>query len=183
MPSERDWTEGDPLPWSSKVSIFFETAVVQIAQDLFMPRPGPCWLMGCMAFETSETFSPSIENAAGSGATGLIQFMPATAIGMGTTVEALAKLTAEEQLKYVYEYFFPYRNRLKTLSDVYMAILLPRAIGKPESYGLFTVANSPIAYRQNKGLDRNKDEIVTKSEATSLVQAKLDKGWNYVRRA
>lgn len=183
MLSEQTWTEGDPLPWSSKVSIFFEMAVVQIAEELFMPRLGGCWLMGCMAFESGETFSPSVKNAAGSGATGLIQFMSPTARGMGTTVEALAKLTAEEQLKYVYEYFFPYRNRLKTLSDVYMAILLPKAIGKPESYGLFTVANSPIAYKQNIGLDRNKDEIVTKSEATSLVQAKLDKGWNYVRSA
>ena len=35
-------------------------------------------LMAVMSFETGGTFSPSIPNAAGSGATGLIQFMPST---------------------------------------------------------------------------------------------------------
>ena len=36
-------------------------------------------LMAVMSFETGGTFNPNIRNAAGSGATGLIQFMPSTA--------------------------------------------------------------------------------------------------------
>lgn len=40
-------------------------------------------------------------NAAGSGATGLIQFMPKTAKGLGTTTEALAKMSYSEQMVYV----------------------------------------------------------------------------------
>ena len=41
-------------------------------------------LMAVMSFETGGTFNPGIRNAAGSGATGLIQFMPSTAAGLGT---------------------------------------------------------------------------------------------------
>ena len=39
----------------------------------------PEYLLAVMSFETGGTFSPGVRNAAGSGATGLIQFMPATA--------------------------------------------------------------------------------------------------------
>jgi hypothetical protein len=56
--------------------------------------------MAAMAFETGETFSPSIKNKA-SGATGLIQFMRSTAKGSGTTTAALAEMTAVDQLDFV----------------------------------------------------------------------------------
>ena len=94
--------------------------------------------MACIAFETAETFRPDIRNAAGSGAVGLIRFMPSTERGLGTSTEALTRMSAVEQLDWVRMYFKPYAGRLKTLSDVYMAILWPKAIGKPEDYVLFT---------------------------------------------
>jgi hypothetical protein len=126
-----------------------------------------------MAFESGETFSPSIKNAAGSGATGLIQFMPATAKDLGTTIENLELLSATAQLYYVGLYFRRYASRVQSLSDMYMAILLPKYVGKPEDSVLFS---SGVAYRQNSGLDSNNDGKITKLEATRLVQAKLDKG-------
>jgi hypothetical protein len=136
----------------------------------------PDHLMACMAFESGETFSPSIYNAAGSGAVGLIQFMPATARGLGTATGNLAALSAVDQLDWVEKYFQPYKGRLKTLSDVYMAILWPAAIGKPESSPLWSQADRPTTYRQNAGLDVNKDGAITKAEAASKVQAKLERG-------
>src|SRR4051812_1834879 len=57
-----------------------------------------------MGFETGTTFSPSIRNAAGSGATGLIQFMPSTARSLGTSTDAMAKMTDVAQLDYVAKY-------------------------------------------------------------------------------
>jgi len=147
-----------------------------MAQRLMMPPEGAQWLMACIAWESGETFSPSIRNAAGSGATGLIQFMPATARGLGITVEHLAQMTAESQLLYVEKYFLPYRGRLNTLSDVYMAILWPAAIGKPENALLWDAATRPTTYRQNAGLDVNKDWRITKEEAASKVARKLRKG-------
>jgi len=133
-------------------------------------------MMSCMAFESAETFSPSVKNAAGSGATGLIQFMPATARGMGTTVEHLASLTAEQQLEWVRDYFMPYRGRLTSLSSVYMAILWPKAVGQPDSAVLWTREGSPITYKQNAGLDTNKDGTITVGEAANKVRAKYERG-------
>lgn len=132
--------------------------------------------MACMAFESAETFSPSVKNGAGSGATGLIQFMPATARGLGTTVETLALMTAEQQLEYVREYFLPYRGRLNSLSSVYMAILWPKAVGKPDDAVLWTREGSPVTYKQNAGLDANKDGTITVGEAADKVRAKYERG-------
>lgn len=133
-------------------------------------------LMAVMAFETAGTFRADIRNLAGSGATGLIQFMPATARGLGTTTDDLAAMTPEDQLNYVYRYFLPYRGRLKTLSDVYMAVLWPRAIGKPENHVLWNKASAPTTYRQNAGLDLNRDGEITKAEAASRVHDELVRG-------
>lgn len=163
-----------PLAWGAKVSAEFRQRVRWICQDLFIPDPS--WLMACIAWESGETFSPSIKNGAGSGATGLIQFMPKTAEELGTSAEALAKMTAEDQLNYVYKYFRPYKSRLATLSDLYMAILWPAAIGKPEDFTLWSQASRPTTYRQNAGLDVDRDLHITKAEAASKVQQKLDKG-------
>lgn len=163
----------EPLAWGSRVSRLFRDRVRTMAFDL---RTRPDFLMACMAFETDETFSPSVRNAAGSGATGLIQFMPATARGMGTTVHELEKMTAEDQLEWVHRYFLPYKGRLSQLSDVYMAILWPAAIGKPDTAALWDAPTRPTTYRQNAGLDVNKDLIITKGEAASKVVAKLVKG-------
>lgn len=133
----------------------------------------PNHLMAAMAFETGERFSPSIRNPR-SSATGLIQFMASTAKSLGTTTAKLAAMSVEEQLAYVGKYFRPWRGRLKTLSDVYMAILWPRAIGRPESYVLWPKGTP--AYAVNRGLDANRDGAVTKGEAAAKVNAKLVKG-------
>jgi hypothetical protein len=107
------------------------------------------------------------------GNCGLIQFMPRTAQGLGTTTEELAKMTAVEQLDWVEKYFRPYRHRVKTMSDMYMAILWPAAVGKVEEFVLFS---GGIAYRQNAGLDTNKDGIITKREAAAKVAQRLVMG-------
>lgn len=158
------------LAWGNKVSAEFREIVFVIAEVL---STAPDNIMACMAWESDETFSPSIKNKAGSGATGLIQFMPKTAIGLGTTVEKLAVMTAEDQLEWVLAYFKPYRSRLHTLSDLYMAILWPAGIGKPENFVLWSKGTRPTTYRQNAGLDVNGDHDITKAEAASKVQAKL----------
>ena len=162
------------LAWGSKVDANFRAKILTICEEFNWSPLHANWLMACMAFESAETFSPTIKNAAGSGAIGLIQFMPATARGLGTTTERLAQLSALDQLNYVRDYFRPYARYIKNLSDMYMAILMPKYVGLPDSSILF---NTPtIAYRQNSGLDWDKDGTITKGEAAALVKAKLDKG-------
>ena len=164
-----------PLCWGARVSPAFRNHVRLIADRV---EVDPDYLMACMAFETGRTFDPTIRNAAGSGAVGLIQFMPSTAAALGTSSEALAALTAPEQLEFVGKYFRPNAGRLHTLSDVYMAILWPGAIGKPEGWVLFDQADAahPKRYLQNAGLDFNHDGKITKAEATAGPARQLDAG-------
>jgi hypothetical protein len=99
--------------------------------------------------------------------------MPSTAKALGTGIDALKRMTPLAQLDYVRIYFKPYRGKLRDLSDLYMAILWPKAVGKPLSYVLF--AKGSTAYRQNH-LDANNDGAVTKIEAASRVQQHLVEG-------
>lgn len=162
--------------WSEKVSAQFVESVKLMVTNLGMPASGADDMMACMAWESGESFRPDIKNGAGSGATGLIQFMPATAKGLGTSTAALAKMTAEEQLIYVYDYFKPYRNRLKNLGDLYMAILWPAGIGKQDDWVLWNAETRPTTYRQNAGLDVNKDGVITRGECCAKVTQKLVAG-------
>lgn len=165
------------IAWGAKVSQTFRDRIVWTAEALGVPVD---YLMAVIAFETGETFSPSVKNAAGSGATGLIQFMPTTAKGLGTTTAALANMSAEDQINYVYRYLLPYKGRMKTLADVYMAVLWPSAVGKPDDAVLWSRATHPTAYRQNSGLDIDNDGIILKREAAAKVQAKLERGKMFV---
>jgi hypothetical protein len=146
----------------------FRVKVIEICKRL---QIDPNWLMACMSFETGGRFSSDIRNAAGSGATGLIQFMPATARGLGTTTQALAQMSEIEQLDWVEKYFQPYKGRIRSLEDCYMAILFPVAIGNGANFVLFR--RGTIAYTQNRGLDSNGDGTITAAEATAKVRARF----------
>ena len=110
--------------------------IVDLAKKLEMPDAG--WLANLMNFETGGTFSPSIRNRH-SGATGLIQFMPSTARGMGTTTDALAAMSAKDQMVYVEQYLMRKKKNSKSFSqptDVYMAVFYPIAMGKGKDYSI-----------------------------------------------
>src|SRR5690348_14493224 len=160
--------------WGARVSTEFARHVLGICAEFGWSGGHASWLMACMAFESAGTFSASVHNAAGSGAVGLIQFMPATARGLGTTTEGLAGMSAESQLTYVRAYFRPYARRIQSLSDMYKAILLPKYIGTAEGTVLFS--GTGASYRQNAGLDANTDGKITKGEATARVAAMLQRG-------
>lgn len=168
-------TAPPPVAWGAKVSPAFRDRVRQFPTLLNAPATTADDYMAVMAFETGRTFDPAIRNAAGSGAVGLIQFMPATLGGdFGLTVGQAAAMTAEEQLELVLRYWSRYAGRLVSLSDVYMAVLLPSAIGKAEDQALFTAGTK--AYLQNRGLDANTDGRITKAEAAARVLAMRAEG-------
>jgi hypothetical protein len=161
------------LAWGARVTAAFRNKVQAIASEL---GTDPNFLMAAMAFETGRSFSPSQRNQAGSGAVGLIQFMPRTAEGLGTSSAALAAMSAVDQLDFVQKYLVPFRGKLHSLSDLYMAILFPVAVPKPDDFVLFSMNINPVAFRQNEGLDVNGDGKITKLEASSRVQAMLTEG-------
>ena len=167
------------LCFGAKVSETFRDRVWWIADELTKLQGqlfDANWLMACMAFETGERFTANVKNPA-SSATGLIQFMNATARDLGTTTAAMAKMTAEDQLRYVFKYFekmIKARGPIRSIDDCYMAILWPNGIGKPLEYKLWVKGSS--TYAVNSGLDKNKDSVVTKAEAAAKVMEKLVKG-------
>jgi hypothetical protein len=157
------------IAWGAKISGAFKARLIEVAENIGID---PNFLISAIAFETGETFSPSVKNL--SGATGLIQFTSNTAAELGTSTEDLAAMNAEDQMNYVEKYLNPYRNMLETIEDVYMAILWPAAIGKPSSTVLFSRPSAH--YDRNSGLDTDQDGCVTKQKAAAMVKAKLLKG-------
>ena len=141
-----------------------------------------CWttqqldyLIACMKFESN--LNPKAENKL-SHAVGLIQFMPTTCKSLGITSDEMLALDFCKQLKYVKLYFKPYFRKVKTLNDMYMAILMPKFIGADDDVNIFS---KKIQYKQNIGLDFNKDKIITKSEACRRVQHIYDVGLNQIK--
>lgn len=143
----------------------FTEKVIKIAQNLDIH---PEYLMKVMSFETGWTFNPAIKNGAGSWATGLIQFMRDTAIGLGTTTDVLSKMSAIDQLDYVEKYFLPHKWNLKTLEDVYLAVFSPAFIGKPLDYVAYS--RWTPAYWLNKWFDTNSDGKMTVWEITETIR-------------
>lgn len=164
------------LAWGRhpKVSSAMVAQIFKICEKFGWTKEQASHLLSCIAFETGQTFSPSIKNAAGSGAIGLIQFMPKTALALKTTTEELAQMDELRQLLYVELYFKPYAKDIKTLSDMYMAILMPKYIPYPDSVTVFS--DGTTAYRQNSGLDKDRDGKVTKGEICSLIERVYEKG-------
>lgn len=143
---------GDPDLFAGKVR--------EVAGMLGIPAE---WLMAVMYAESS--FNPSALNHKGSGATGLIQFMPATAAELGVSLDRLRRMEAVQQLEYVYLYLQTVRERYgdyQHLTDLYLAILFPRARGQDYCFTLY--ARPSQAYLQNAGLDEDKDGRVTVSD-------------------
>jgi peptidoglycan hydrolase-like protein with peptidoglycan-binding domain len=134
----------------------------------------PAWLATIIDFETAGTFSPSIQNAAGSGAVGLIQFMPSTAKGLlGTATEneatqALAAMSFAQQLELVKRYFAPYAGKIHSLEDAYLAVLYPAFIGKANDAVLGQKGSA--IYDQNAGFDISGKGYVTKEDITQKIR-------------
>lgn len=138
----------------------FEEEVRDIAHRLEIR---PEWLMAVMFAESR--FDPAVTNARGSGATGLIQFMPFTAEELGVTIEEVAEMDHFEQLDLVYRYLRQVqrqRGSFASLTDLYLGILYPKAVGGDACYALYGCGST--AYKQNSGLDENKDGMVTISD-------------------
>ena len=139
-------------------------------------------------------WNPQAQNAT-SKATGLIQFMPETAKLYGTTIDALLKMTATEQIPFVKKQFQNY----KSLSpiDIYPAIFMPNTVGKPDSkvvgYSTLEAAvasglspeippgkkRSPaewavLVYQQNRGLDVNKDGLLTAGDIRQKLRSAVE---------
>ncbi|GAB4421455.1 MAG: hypothetical protein OHK0039_36230 [Bacteroidia bacterium] len=141
----------------------FEAKVRDISHALNVP---PEWLMAVIHHESR--FDPRIRNMRGSGATGLLQFMvPAVRdlndrMGTRYYMRDIQQMSAIDQLDLVYEYLQTVRERygeFERLSDLYLAVLYPRALEQDPCYTLFSKPSK--TYSQNAGLDEDRDGSIT----------------------
>jgi hypothetical protein len=88
-----------------------------------------------------------------SGATGLIQWLPETAEGLGTTTAAIAEMSAMDQLALVETYMRPLSRRIRAgrPGDVYVAIFRPANIGAADTH--IIAFRGTATYDQNSPLD------------------------------
>lgn len=142
----------------------FRSALCDVADRLGID---PNWLATVIAFETGYTWSPSVRNKQ-SGATGLIQFLPSTAAGLGTTVDELARMTAVQQLYWVEKYFKGRTSKVHRLEDLYLLVLYPVAVGTPDDHVVFSSPSK--AYVQNASFDTGKKGFVTTADVTKTIR-------------
>lgn len=146
------------------LQVHFEKRLRQIASELVVK---PDWLMQVFWAESrlkANAVNPKTK------AVGLIQFMPDTAKGLGTTVEALRAMNAVQQLDYVRLYFLPYKGKMKSYYDVYSIVFFPALIGKPDNWVLQTKNLSPgVIAKQNPIININKDGQITVAEFKKYV--------------
>ena len=158
-------------------AVDFGKKLIEVANNLGI---NPDWLMLVFYIETGASVSKEISHKARNGktnATGLIQFMPATARGLGTTVDKLREMSNIEQLDYVEKYLRPYKGKMKSLVDCYLAVFFPAAIGKPSNWVLETKSLlAATVARYNPLYDTNKDGKITVGEIEKKLREFVPKG-------
>ncbi|NMA84855.1 MAG: transglycosylase SLT domain-containing protein [Epulopiscium sp.] len=143
------------LPYANKVKENHYQFLIGVLEISNLLKINPEWLMTVMWAESR--LNPQARNPY-TRATGLIQFMPATARGLKTTVDELYKMTNVKQLSFVYAYFKNYTGRMKSVYDLYRVTFFPISLGKPKSW-VFQTKNlsAGLLARQNPAVDVNKD--------------------------
>jgi len=129
-------------------------------------KTDPAWLLNVIASES--LFNPAAHNRLPrQTASGLLQFIESTAQSMGTTTEAIRRMSPVEQLRLVEKYLSPFRGRLNSLSDVYSAVFRGFIVEGGETSVVAPLGKSNKerrVYSLNRWLDFNGDGKITKGE-------------------
>lgn len=144
----------------------FYAKVVKISKRI---KCDPNALMAVMKSESGLNSKAKNPN---SSATGLIQFMEATAKGLGTTTAELKKMSPEKQLDYVEKYLVQMKNMARIDENkridgatLYSLVFLPAYAGRS-----VLCKSGSAAYNANKGLDLNKDGDIDKLDLARRVE-------------
>lgn len=127
---------------------------------------------------------------------GLIQWINSTAKAYGTTLDELLQLDAMGQLPYVVRYWetmaktFPSRKGRWTPEQALRAVFFPSSVGKPDNHVIGRKDAEPkddsdasakaarfirLIYEQNRGLDKNKDGLITAGEVDTSAKSVYEK--------
>ena len=163
-------TTGSTLPadvvaaLDAKLGEGFSAGVAALAQKYGCSETD---LIGLMYSECS--LDPTLVNEI--GATGLIQFIPSTAESLGTSTEALANMSAVEQLEYVDKFLGQYLQEGGNYSggDLYATIFLP---AYRDQEILTSSGDGTGYYDANAGLDIDGNGDISKSDLDQRIANK-----------
>ena len=91
----------------------------------------PSWLM--LIFKIESGFNRHAQNPYSKG-TGLLQWLPSTAKGLGTSIGKIILMSGVEQVQLAERYFAPYKGKMHSVYDVYFAVFSPIGLGKADSF-------------------------------------------------
>lgn len=122
-------------------------AVLQVADALRLSRRALAWCV-----EVESRWKPGARNPPppkGSGAVGLIQWIPSTLRGLGyTSPDAVAAMTRAQQAPIVKAYLLPFASKVRKPSDIYVAIASGRVWSdRPDSDVVGAVGS--VTWQQN----------------------------------
>lgn len=123
------------LIWGNRISCSERKKVVEVCKNIWGESKKiekAKELMAIMHLETAGSFSPAQKgvSARGTKYIGLVQFSETTAQFLGTTYDALGKMTFLDQMTYVEKYLQKNKDQMNTLVDFYLQVLNPAAVGK-----------------------------------------------------
>lgn len=104
-------------------------------------------------------------------ATGLIQFMPATARMLGTTTDELRRMSPTQQLDYVEKFFqqvkktYGFEGKRLSGADLYALVFMPARANRE----VLTSSSDGKSYSMNRGLDKDGDGRITKADLQRRV--------------
>ena len=131
----------------------------------------PEWLLNVIACESS--FIPSARNRLPrQTASGLLQIIEGTAAGLGTTTAAIRRMNAVEQLRLIEKFFTPFRGKLNSLGDVYLAVFRGFILAGGSETVVAPLDGSRKerrAYHLNRGLDVDGNGRITKGELATTA--------------
>ena len=144
----------------------FYSKVVSISKKI---KCNPDELMAVMKSESgldSKAVNPN------GGATGLIQFMPKTARGLGTSTRELKRMKPEDQLDYVEKYLLQMKKMsgIKSNSQIDGATLYSLVFLPAHAKEHVLCERGSAAYNANKGLDLNHDGDIDKNDLNRRVK-------------
>ncbi|MDR3169161.1 MAG: transglycosylase SLT domain-containing protein [Candidatus Peribacteria bacterium] len=161
----------DQIPGTDIEKQAFKTKVEEVSTYLGI---NPNRLMEVMKLESG--FNHKAVNKV-SNATGLIQFMPKTAKGLGTTVEALKEMTAVQQLAYVQKYYERGKGQFKSFAELRLFTFFPAALahtGNPEYVFEAPGLSAQAIAAQNPGIDMDKDGKITTKDYHAHIDSTLE---------
>jgi hypothetical protein len=186
--------------WSDKLTCDQRKKVLQVCKNLWPASKAnekASELMAIMHLETGtkDSFKPYADN--GAGFSGLIQFSDASAKALGTTRAKLKAMTFTEQMDYVEKYLSKNKAKLTTMTDLYLMVLKPNAVGQGSNpnYVLFDESisvpdgdGSKTSHEQRM-ININQEPWVTKYGYASNPTYMLEEGeydkrkkWVYTRQ-